>query len=755
MRQHISLDRDWRFHLGDFPTVDAVIAPTFDDQSWRSIDVPHDYVLDGTYTHSADRSHAYLPVQVAWYRKQLNIPASAQGKVIRLDFDGVYRDCQVWLNGKPLGQHKSGFTPFSYDITSTAKIGEDNILTVRVDPRQFEGWWYEGGGIYRHVWLTILSPVHLHQWGTYVTAEVPNGNQGASDTANLTIQTTLDNHGAACQVVSQIIDPHGRSVHTERSDVSASEQVVQHITLTQPALWSLQTPQLYSLRTTLVQDGNAVDCTTTSFGIRTIHFDVNQGFFLNGKRVEIQGVACHQDFPAVGIAVPDSLEPWRVQQLQKAGANGWRTAHDMTNESVLDACDRMGMLVMDENRHFGDTYRHHAQAGTTADDLSDLATMIQRDRNHPSVIMWSMCNEEGLQGKAEGPHILRAMMDVVHRYDKTRPITSAINARPTDPVYRDGHDASIEDILGVNYNNNSFDTIHHLRPDKPMFGSEDCNEKTTRGSYTNDRAAGMSSAYNLSEKPWQAIADRAFIAGAYLWTGFDYKGEPNPYGWPDVSNNTGILDCCGFPKDKFFYFQSCWTTKPMVHILPSTWNWPSNSKPIRVIAFSNAKRVELFLNGKSLGSQDVPHNGHAEWQVKYEPGKLEAKAFNDGQQVATDVQETTGPASQIILSPARTKLSAGKEDTVVVAVSILDEQGRIVPNSSNRVTFAVTGGAKILGVANGNPADHDPDRADQRNAFHGRCIVVLQATNQAGPVTLTATADGLSTATTQFKVSSH
>ena len=323
--------------------------------------------------------------------------------------------------------------------------------------------------------------------------------------------------------------------------------------------------------------------------------------------------------------MPDSLQAWRVQQLKKIGCNAWRTAHNPPSEAVLDACDRLGMMVMDENRHLGDCYSHHSPKGTTAADLSDLATMIQRDRNHPSIIMWSMCNEEGLQGTPEGAAIFTAMMKVVHRYDNTRPITSAMNAG----FQAKSGDADVEDIIGVNYMNNPYDAIKKRHPDKPMFGSEDTNEKTTRGEYADDRAAGMCSSYNLSEVRWLAVPTRPFMAGSFTWTGFDYKGEPNPYGWPDVSNNTGLLDVCGFPKDKAYYFQSCWTDKPMVHLMPSTWNWPAKEgQNIRVIAFSNAKQVELFLNGKSLGVKDMPHDGHLEWQVPYEPGELLAKGLH-------------------------------------------------------------------------------------------------------------------------------
>jgi beta-galactosidase len=761
-RQRTLLDTNWQFHLGDLPQSEA-IAPANDDSQWQQVDVPHDYVLDGKYTDlpdSADkqyRSHAYLPYRPAWYRKHFTIPASDAGKVLRLDFDGVFRDSKVWLNGQFLGEHPSGYTPFSYDISQIAKLGADNVITVRVNPSKWEGWWYEGGGIYRHVNLTALSPLHVAQWGTYVVATVPNGDQGADDEADLTLQTTVENSESApasCEVISDIIGPDGKELKTIKTDetapASARSEVNQQAVIEKPQLWSLESPQLYQLHTTVLKDGTPVDSTTTTFGIRTIRYDADKGFFLNGKHVEIQGTANHQDFPGVGIAVPDSLEPWRVEKLKEMGCNGWRTAHNPPNESVLDACDRLGMLVMDENRHLADAQGPKSPSGTTCTNFSDLDTMILRDRNHPSIIMWSMCNEETLQGKPEGARLMSKMMQEVHRYDTTRPITCAMSGGwLTNGI------ADVEDIVGINYNTRVYDRVHERYPDKALFGSEDTNEKTTRGEYidTNDAVTGMCSCYNLSDKDWLAVVNRPFMCGSYTWTGFDYKGEPNPSGWPDVSNNTGLLDGCGFPKDKSYYFESCWSDKPMVHVMPGTWNMPGREgQPVRVIAFSNARQVELFLNGQSLGAQDMPHDGHLEWQVPYQPGQLLAKAYIDGKTVATDVVETTTAPAQIQLSSDRTTLYAKGEDAIVVPVSILDDQGRVVPDAANRVTFQLTGDGKILGVGNGDPADHDPDRADNRTTFHGRCIVVIEAGTQPGTLQLTASSPGLTSGNASFSV---
>ncbi len=511
---------------------------------------------------------------------------------------------------------------------------------------------------------------------------------------------------------------------------------------------------MYQLRTTLLRGVKPIDSTTTTFGIRTIYYDANRGFFLNGKHVEIYGVANHQDYPAVGIATPDSLQPWRVTQLKKLGVNGWRTAHNPPNEIVLDCCDRLGMMVMDENRHLGYCYNHHSPTNAKAfaslvTNFDDLADMIQRDRNHPSIIMWSMCNEEPLQGTVEGASIFTNMMAVVHRYDKTRPITSAMNA---GYLAKFG-DANVEDIIGANYSTDKYHAIHKAHPTKPMFGSESANFKTARGEYAKNRKKGWESSYNLTDPGWLPVVTNEFMAGMFTWTGFDYRGEPNPDGWPDVSNNTGLLDMCGFPKDKGYYLQTCWWNKPVVHIMPMRWNWPGREgKKIRVIVSSNTREVELLLNDKSLGRKTMVKNSHVEWDVPYAPGRLVAKGYSNGKLMAWDVQETVGPPARVQLSCDWKELQADAEDTAVAQVSILDAKGRVVPMAGNRVTFHLIGEATLVGVNNGDPSDHDPDRSNQRDAFNGHCVAVVQAGLKPGTIRLTATSPGLAPSTITLSI---
>ena len=728
--------------------------PAFNDSSWRTVHLPFDYVVEQAFTNTANAGHGSLPTPPSWFRKTFVLPTGDRGKRLWIDFDGIYRDAHVYLNGQDLGEHQSGYTPFRCDISKAAHYGGKNVLAVYVNPRHFEGWWYEGGGIYRHVWLNAANPLHVAPWGSFVTSVLSEPRPGGPVApAVVTISTKLDNAGAAsaCHLVSTVLDESGAVVGKASSLVTVpgdgSQTVSQQVTVTSPLLWSLESPHLYHVSQTVDRGGQILDTNTETFGIRTIRYDADTGFYLNGKPVKIQGTCNHQDFPGVGIGVPDNLEAWRVKTLKEMGANAWRMSHNPPTPSLLDACDKLGMLVMDENRHLGDTYSDHTAGGTPADDLSDLSEMILRDRNHPSIIMWSMCNEEGLEGSPDGARIFAAMMKVVHLYDTTRPISCAMNGGWFDPGFRD-----VEDLMGVNYYPEVYDKFHKLYPKKPMFASETASTCTTRGVYADDRTNAWVSSYNMTDGSWEPVGSRPFVAGSFPWTGFDYKGEPAPFGWPDVNGNFGILDMCGFPKDNYYYYQSWWKTKPMVHLMPH-WNWPGKEgQNIHVIAFSNCARVELFLNGQSEGAQDMPRFRHLDWNVKYAPGTLSAKGYDaDGKLTAMEVVETTGDPAALRLVYDRTTLSADGEDVLPVEVDIVDAKGRIVPTANNLVTFKVLGAGKVAGVGNGNPSDHDPDRATYRHAFNGKCMVILGAGEQAGRIQLVATSPGLKTLSLSLK----
>ncbi len=728
-------------------------APTtarYDDSSWTAVHLPHDCVIEGPFEPKGAASHGSIIPTMGWYRKVFKLPPGSQGKSLWIDFDGVYRDSLVWLNGKFLGRHSSGYTSFRYDISKAANFDAENVLTVHVDPTRFEGWWYEGGGIYRHVWLNVADRIHAAPWGTFVTAQLPEPTPGVPPaSAKISISTTVSYmemaaDGAAkspVAVVSEILDRDGKVVAsaTSSADIEPgkSKTFQQNTTVAQPQLWSLRTPYLYELVTTVKQPGEVLDSTRTPFGIRTIRFDVEKGFFLNGEPVKIQGVCNHQDFAGVGIAVPDTLQAWRVRKMKDLGANAWRMSHNPPNPELLDACDRLGMLVMDENRKLGDS----------AEILSQVASMVLRDRNHPSVIIWSMCNEEGRQGTPQGARQFSTMKEVVLKHDTTRPISSAMNGGWLAPMGL----ANVEDLVGVNYYPEQYGAIHKAHPGKPMFASETASTLTTRGEYANDRTRTFVTSYNMTDSSWQPVAERAFVAGSFVWTGFDYKGEPTPYQWPCIGSHFGVLDSCGFPKDNYYYYQSWWKTEPVVHVMPH-WNWPGREgQEIKVIVFSNCEKVELLLNGQSLGTRPMRRNSHLEWRVKYAAGALEAKGSNQGQLAAADKVETTGVPAALRLKTDRVDLAADGEDLAVVEVDVIDAEGRIVPTAGNRVSFSVAGAGRLAGVGNGDPGDHDPDKAPNRRAFNGKCMVLVAAGDEPGPIELTAAADGLQPARLKLK----
>jgi beta-galactosidase len=730
----------------------------FDDSSWRVVHLPHDYIVEGTFDPQADVSHGFLPKTTAWYRKSFTAPPSFRGKSVWIEFDGVYRDAKVWINGKYVGEHQSGYAGFRFDIAKYLNYGGPNEIAVHVDPTHNEGWFYEGGGIYRHVWLNVAYPLHIAPDGTFVTSKI---TLGQTPSAVINISTELTNaldYPHQCVLRSSVIGPDGKQVGSDASDsvvvpAESTLTVTQSVAEPDARLWSIENPQLYSMRTLVVWNGKVVDDDNTNFGLRTIRFDADKGFFLNGRPVKIKGTCNHQDFAGVGSAIPDNLLYWRVRKLKEMGCNAYRTSHNEVASALLDACDRLGMLVMDETRHFGDTQSAKSPYGTPVNDLSDLKQMVRRDRNHPSVILWSIENEEPLQGGADGVRIGTAMKKVVDELDGTRPVTAAMNGG-----WGQGGLSDVLDVQGFNYAIPEYDSYHAQHPASPLFGSETSSDVSTRGEYADNYEKGYVRAYDTeyptvswgasAEGAWAALATRPFMAGGFVWTGFDYRGEPTPYGWPDVNSNFGIMDMCGFPKDNYYYYQAWWGDKPLVHILPH-WNWAGKEgQPITVWVYGNTDEVELLLNGTSLGVKDMPKYHHLEWSVPYAPGTLTADGYTDGKLLATDRAETTGEPARIRLSAADIGvLHANGEDSAVIAVDILDSRGRIVPTAGNLVKFTVDGGGHIDGVGNGDPSCHEPDKASERSAFNGRCVVVVQ-TNEGAPepIRITAKSDGLRTA---------
>ncbi len=790
-RQIISLDSDWRFHLGDLPGVILstnqphsipadLLSSAYDDSSWRRLNIPHDYVVEGTFDSKAENQHACLPVEPAWYRKTISIPASDQGRRLWLEFDGVYRDSQMWLNGHFLGRHPSGYTSFRYDISEIAKPGTNNLLVVRVDPSGFEGWWYEGGGIYRHTRLVSVAPTHVAPWGVHVVPKVSNPRDGVQADARVEITTTLENtapDATRATVLSEVLDTNGTVIAKDRATyhlaATASTDFQQTLTLSKANLWSCDRPYLYHLRTRVfvtpsprgeggrdiqkpTTSETPVDQTITSFGVRTIRFDVDHGFFLNGKPIKIKGVCNHQDFAGVGIALPDRIHEFRVQKIKEMGANAVRFSHHMMASEYLDACDRLGILVMAESRHLGDS----------PEILGELETLVRRDRNHPSIILWSISNEEEQQGSELGERQGRAMVNSIRKLDNTRPTTAAMNNGIGQGLTK------VIDVQGFNYHPDTYDKLHRQFPKMPFIATEIAAAVGTRGCYdlqpftvTNDTAHYLGNpalcqvaAYdvnaadwaNTTEVAWKAVAERHWMAGGFAWSGFDYRGEPNPFAWPAVSSQFGILDTCGFPKDVFYYYQSWWSARPVLHIFPH-WNWPGREgEEIPVWVYSNCDTVELFLNGTSLGAQAMKPNSHVEWKVKYAPGKLLAKGTRNGQTLQTTV-ETTGAPAAIALEPDRATLTADGADVSLLTVKIVDAQGRTVPIATNAVTFHLTGPGRLLGVGNGDPASHEPDKANQRSAFDGLCLAIIQSAREPGALRIQADSPGLKSAVAKIE----
>ena len=763
-RERLRLDPSWRFLLGHgadpgpefgagngnaFTKSGDLFPPSnpkFDDSSWRAVDLPHDWAVDLPFVNDPrlvswgfkPLHRAYPDTSVGWYRKIFAIPASDVGRRLAIEFDGVFRDCMVALNGHLLGRNLSGYVPFRFDVTDVANYGGDNVLVVRVDASDHEGWFYEGAGIYRHVWLVKANAVHVPQYGTHVTSDVP------ASTASLHIVTEIDNEADAavsCRVVSTVLDPAGNTAATARSamlrvDPWGRGEARNELRIGAPELWSPDTPHLYTLVTTIEVGGATVDRYETPFGIRTIRFDAERGFLLNGQRVEIKGTCNHQDHAGVGAALPDRLQHYRIERLKEMGCNAYRTSHNAPTAELLDACDRLGMLVLDETRMFS----------SSDEGLSQLERMIRRDRNRPSVIAWSIGNEEwNDQGTERGARIASAMKRLVRRLDPSRPVTAAMDQQWGKGI------SNVTDVQGLNYHHTSVDAWRAAHPRQPALGSEVGSTVSTRGVYVNDKEKGYVSAYDVNAPTWASLAEawwshyavRLWLAGGFVWTGFDYRGEPTPYEWPCINSHFGILDVCGFPKDNFYYYQSWWSNHPVLHLFPH-WNWSGREgQEIDVWCHTNLERVELFLNGRSLGARDVPRNSHAAWKVPYAPGTLEAKGYRGGQQLLVAKRETTGPATRIALRPDRDRIAADGEDVSIVAAEVMDAEGRLIPVASDEITFRVAGSGRLIGVGNGDPSSHESDRGPVRHAFNGLCMALVQASRQVGVLRIEATAPGL------------
>lgn len=767
MRQRLLLDRNWRFALGhaaeaakDFEYVRdrslvkagearGAASPKFDDSAWRPVDLPHDWAVELPFDPASDKElcdHGFRAIgpqhpehSVGWYRRTFHIPASDLDRRIRVEFEGVFRDSVVWINGHRMGRHASGYTSFGYDLTECLNYGGENVLVVRADASMYEGWWYEGAGIYRHTWLVKTAPLHIAPCGVFVSSTLWHGR------ATVTVRTEILNAAyehAECVLESSIIDARGRCVALAASQSlfigpRRATECVQQLRPSQSRPWSIEDPYLYRLRSRVLVGDRAVDVQETRFGIRRMEWDANYGFYLNGRPVTVKGFANHEDHAGVGVAVPDRIHEMRIARLKGMGCNAYRCAHNPASPALLDACDRLGMLVLCENR----------VAGTGPEVLEDLASLVRRDRNHPCVIAWSLANEEHtVQWADAGERIGRTMKAVVRRLDPTRPVTAAVH-EVTDKGF-----VRVVDVQGWNYiRKGDIDAFHADHPDRPILGTEECSVMCTRGIYENDAARGYVSAYDLNVPSWGVTAEtwwtffsaRPWLAGGFAWTGYDHRGEPVKYKWPNIASHFGIMDLCGFPKDHYWYYKAWWQDRPVLHLLPH-WTWPGREgQVIDVRCYSNCDQVELRLNGRSLGRRAILRNSHAAWMVAYEPGILEAIGRRGRKVVARCRRETAGPAAALRLHAERSTIDADGADVSCVRVSALDAAGREVPTADHLVLFQVTGAGRLLGVGNGDPSSHESDKEPQRRLFGGLALAIVQSTMSAGTIELTASSDGL------------
>lgn len=749
VRERLLMDPGWRFSVGAPDLGDGVVvqaglsvatnqnfgafakagsvggpaARDFNDLGWRRVDLPHDWAVELPFSPKGDCAQGSKAIgpkfpssSVAWYRRTFTVPAADEARHIAVEFDGVFRDAQFFCNGHYLGRNFSGYAPVTYDLTPYLQFGRENVLSVQVDASSYEGWFYEGAGIYRHVWLVKTAPVRVPMHGTWVTATV-SGDPAAPEGATVVARTTIRNDGDAVATVTvpvRLLAADGAEVATGTAPavtVAPGKEVEVPVTLTvaRPHLWSTTDPYRYRVEHRVLVGDALVDQVETPIGIRTTRWDPDHGFFLNGVHTFLKGTCNHQDHAGIGTALPDRVNVWRIERLVAMGCNAYRTSHHPPTPEVLEACDRLGVLVMDEAR----------MVGASEEALSQLDRLIRRDRNHPSVVIWSLGNEEmGIQGTSVGARVLAPMQRLAKELDPTRPTTIAMNGS-----WGQGF-SPVVDVQGCNYHQLSggYDAFHRAFPRQPIVGSEDTSHTTTRGVYreepgrftcqADEQVAKFPGWANRAEDTLRHHAERPYVAGFFAWTGFDYRGEPTPFHhWPSISSHFGILDTCGFAKDLFFYYQAQWTSAPMLHLLPH-WNWPAEQigKPVNVRCDSNAEEVELVLNGVSQGRKPMPALGHVNWSVDYQPGTMTATGYRDGRVVATQRIETSGPAATVRLVADRPVLAADGEDVAMITVSVADAQGRPVPTAGQRIAFELQGPGRILGVGNGDSLCHEPDQ---------------------------------------------
>jgi beta-galactosidase len=769
-------DKGWHFHLGD---VNGAELTTFNDANWRNLNLPHDWSIEGKFSkdNPATPEGGALPGGIGWYRKTFIEPALAKSKRIYVDFDGVYQKSTVWINGHELGFRPNGYISFRYELTPYLNFGGKNTIVVKVDNSvQPNSRWYSGSGIYRNVWLVTTNKIAIDHWGTYVTTPQVN-EQSALVDLKIKVRNTDSNLPITIKTV--IYDKANKAVGGFGYIVpkgSLKDSIIesgQQISVQNPILWSVDHPYLYKIVSQVLSGNVILDTYTTPLGIRYFNFDVDKGFLLNGKSVKILGVCDHHDLGSLGSAINTRALERQLQILKAMGCNGIRTSHNPPAPELLDLCDKMGFIVMDEAFDCWEwekvKYDYHLYFKEW--HKRDLEDQILRDRNHPSVFIWSIGNEIPQQHDTSALRIAPELAAIVHSLDLTRPITTA-NDRPdtSNKIIKSG----AIDLIGYNYHQFDYAAFHDRYPGKKFIATETTSGLETRGYYdmpsdsiriwpTNLGFVGNPdhtvSAYDNVRPPWGSTHEATwkvmkkynFLSGFYIWTGFDYLGEPTPYSWPSRSSYFGIVDLAGFPKDIYYMYQSEWTNKTVLHIFPH-WNWQPG-KVVDVWAFYNhADEVELYLNGKSLGiKKKTGDDLHVMWRVKYVPGTLKAVSRKDGKVVLTQEIHTAGAPAKIELIADRKVINADGKDLSFITVKILDKDGNVVPDADNLVNFKLNNNAFIAGVDNGDPVNHDSFKVNYRKAFHGLALAIVQSKETPGVINFTATSQGLQSATLTIK----
>ncbi|HEV8430171.1 MAG TPA: beta-galactosidase GalB [Pyrinomonadaceae bacterium] len=771
----VSFNQDWRFHLGDIANgQDADL----NDAQWRQLDLPHDWSIEGEFSEKAPSGTGggALPGGLGWYRKTFTVPMTAKGKQIFIEFDGVYRNSEVWINGQYLGKRPYGYISFIYELTPHLIYGGGrNVIAVKVDnSQQPNSRWYSGSGIYRNVWLTTLDPVHVEHWGTYVTTPEVN-NQSAT----VVIKTRVSNGSKSATPVNLttiIQDASGkevaRSIARAVTAKDSHAEVSQTLEVSSPSLWSDDRPYVYKVISQLQQGGRLVDRYETPLGIRSFVFDVNKGFILNGKPVKIRGVCNHHDLGSLGAAVNTRAIERQLEMLKEMGVNGLRTSHNPPAPELLELTDKMGFIVMDEAFDIWKIQKTKFDYHLDFDEWHkrDLEDMLLRDRNHPSIFIWSIGNEvmEQWNDNPEGGRISRMLRAIVRNLDTTRPVTSATNGVNTNnKVITEGE----LDLIGTNYDIKKIPELQKMFPGRPIIGAETTSALGTRGTYNlpSDKILRWPrkwdevlkegnpdftcSAYDNSSAPWgstheetwKIVKKTAFFSGMYIWTGWDYIGEPTPYPWPAVSSYFGIIDLAGFPKDVYYMYQSEWTNKQVLHLFPH-WNWKPGQE-VDMVTYFNADEVELFLNGRSLGTKRKQGDDVLVfWRIPFEPGVVKAVSRKNGQVVLTKEVRTAEEPARIILAPDRRTIKAEGTDLSFITVKVVDRNGTVVPTADNLIKFKVVGDATIAGVDNGYQASHESFKGKQRKAWHGMALVILQSKQKPGRIYLEASSDNLQSA---------